>query len=632
MLYDDTIINPRQGGKPPPNQSYDKFIDLLPDPTATEYTPKQQQCLETLREGLKRMKYANLYSGAGGQLKNLIKQQFPNFPSEATNAKIAEFMCNPPGTTPDSDFRKLACCEWGSEVPPNGPGLGDGPKCYLCGLPVNRLDNEQRMVNRIAELFTYWPDTGLAPKDKTNLTTRLKNKVTSQYGSACQIEHLQSIAHSAYTGLLPKDEGDSAHQAVFALAHRCCNILKTNDEFIRQFKSEDEANDIWGIDYPTIYTFYNDLFGKTTNGDIKNSAKNWYASCYNVYWRPPLNLDHYKTYFITKVFPKFIGKLQTVCDILNDSNWNRSIYNRRNQFKHILFHLINKCVISKTNDSSATRLDQVVARANRLLRGGGITRWLASARKKIEDVQEGLEALLNNLSEAEQRKDKLVLVERSQEFSETIYVVPEIDIFEVPVSAGNLIISYIKKHGLSKFLEQTKIAKQVFQQPEKVKEIALENQNLTLEWDYVVKAKQQAQNEHDQYQEPPSKQEEISNNQEQIVEQASILASKIQEFEEIVDTGVSTSSFFPNAQQEQEMNEEIAENCSETDPYNWGITQLNTNLINTLDSIGSLYNDDNIYMLLNELKNFVRQFEQAIRDYGIAHTDEGNKCFYISHI
>ena len=77
MSNDDAIINPRQGNKAPKMESYEKFINSLPAAPSATHTSKENECLETLREGLKRMKYANLYSGAGGQLKNLIKNSFP---------------------------------------------------------------------------------------------------------------------------------------------------------------------------------------------------------------------------------------------------------------------------------------------------------------------------------------------------------------------------------------------------------------------------------------------------------------------------------------------------------------------------------------------------------------------------
>ena len=60
-------------------------------------------------------------------------------------------------------------------------------------------------------------------KEWSYVVKTLTRKLFEELPSRPETEHLQSIAQSAFTGMLPHSSTSQAKKEIFAFAHSCCN-------------------------------------------------------------------------------------------------------------------------------------------------------------------------------------------------------------------------------------------------------------------------------------------------------------------------------------------------------------------------------------------------------------------------
>ena len=101
----------------------------------------------------------------------------------------------------------------------------------------------------------------VSPNDWEPIVDILKDKVIKELPSKPETEHLQSIAQSTFTLMLPRSDSIEAQGEIFAFAHSCCNAIKTNMEFISFDYNINEDSGKWVINDSAINKFYSDLYG-----------------------------------------------------------------------------------------------------------------------------------------------------------------------------------------------------------------------------------------------------------------------------------------------------------------------------------------------------------------------------------
>lgn len=334
----NNAIESLEGKKPPP-PSKGELSNHITELIKKKDSDKESLlvCLQTLKKGMLDMRDSLSGGGAGGQLKNAIKSKInklpppdrPSLPPKfgtLNNTKLAEECCNPVALGQIPQVKMIANCNVpdGSEIV---------PKCYLCGLPLLNTELENKLKSRVDKLL---PAAGLDVQPWKKLQDKLKTKVTTHFPSSPQVEHLQSIAQAAFTGILPSQEQKKpADLSVFAFAHRVCNTLKTNDEFI----VFDKKSKRWVISQANIKAYYKRLYGGETESSI-----NWYWSCYKryVFLNGPIV---YNNEYQKAVKQELYNKLCTLVNQLNSGGVKALEQQKdRSYFKHLLTELINKTI------------------------------------------------------------------------------------------------------------------------------------------------------------------------------------------------------------------------------------------------------------------------------------------------
>ena len=253
----NTYLNPRsaQIGE------YQTFIDnyLQEEPGEMDDLKK---CKEFLKKNILLMK--NATGSAKNQLIKIINSLQPDqlLNPKATVPEVAEKCCEATIT------QKFANCHNGR------------PICYCCNLPVIKTAELKDIATNLANVANKNKPVGVADVDWKPIVAILKDKVIKELPSRPETEHLQSIAQSTFTQMLPPGNGTNlAQEEIFAFAHSCCNAIKTDMEFI-SFKYEEgkegkEDTGKWVINNKAINDFYKELYGLS-----RADSKNWYWSCY----------------------------------------------------------------------------------------------------------------------------------------------------------------------------------------------------------------------------------------------------------------------------------------------------------------------------------------------------------------
>ena len=301
-------------------------------------SPDLKKCKEFLKENILLMRHAT--GSAKNQLIKIINSRLQTgelgLNTKATVPQVAEECCK------KTDTQQFANCRNGR------------PICYCCNLPVITTAELENIETKLTTVANASRPKTVSPNDWKPIVDKLKEKVKKELPSKPETEHLQSIAQSTFTRMLPQSDRDLAQPEIFAFAHSCCNAIKTDMEFI----SFDYRNTRkWVINHKAINKFYSDLYGLT-----KADSKNWYWSCYKKYAFPPYSSDRYDP---QKARKQLEDKLNELLAELNQEDGgggggDGSIKALRQQkeralFKRMYYQIIQNCKPPATASSSFSK-------------------------------------------------------------------------------------------------------------------------------------------------------------------------------------------------------------------------------------------------------------------------------------